>query len=41
MSIDNLMAISSYGVCLGFGAATVLFILSSILGLLLSFFRKY
>lgn len=41
MSIADLMALSTYGVCLGFGAATVLFVLSSMLGVLLSFLRKY
>ena len=41
MSIADFMSITTYGVCLGFGAATVLFILSSMLGVLLGFLRKY
>ena len=41
MSISDLMSLITYGVCLGFGSATVLFILSLMLGLLLSFLKKY
>ena len=41
MVVADLMGIITYGVCLGFGSATVLFILSLMLGLLLSFLKKY